>query len=199
MLRRHSGARLLCVALFPRFFPLGLRAEALLRVARLRRSFVVLRAECLPLLPCCGGSPLFKRPALGRDAVCRHAHACRRLIHKVDGLVGQKAVRQIALRERHRRCERVIADAEPVVLLIARPQPAQDGERLFPIRLSDLHALEAPLERRVLFDILAVLRKRRCTDDADLSAPERGLQDVRRVHRAFGAACADDGVQLVDK
>ena len=62
-----------------------------------------------------------------------------------------------------------------MVLFIARAQPAQDGECFFPIGLCDLYALEAPLERRVLFDILAVLGKRRRADDADLSAPERRL------------------------
>ena len=36
-------------------------------------------------------------------------------------------------------------------------------------------------------------------DDLHLAAPERRLEDVRRVDRALGAAGADDGVQLVHK
>ena len=81
--------------------------------------------------------------------------------------------------------------------LVAWAQRAQDRKRLLLRRLADRDGLKAALERRVLFDIPPVLGKRRRADHAELSAPQRGLEDVRRVHRALGAARADDGVQLV--
>ena len=59
--------------------------------------------------------------------------------------------------------------------------------------------LEPPLERRVLLDVLPVLVERRRADRVQLAAREHRLQHVRRVHRAFGRAGADDGVQLVDE
>ena len=59
--------------------------------------------------------------------------------------------------------------------------------------------LEAPLERGVLLDVLAVLVERRRADRVQLAAREHRLQHVRRVHRAFGRAGADHGVQLVDE
>ena len=59
--------------------------------------------------------------------------------------------------------------------------------------------LEAPLERRVLLDVLPVLVERRRADRVQLAAREHRLQHVRRVHRPFGRAGADDGVQLVDE
>ena len=62
-----------------------------------------------------------------------------------------------------------------------------------------MHRLEAPLERRVLLDVLAVLVERRRADGVQLAAREHRLEHVRRVHRAFGRAGADDGVQLVDE
>ena len=62
-----------------------------------------------------------------------------------------------------------------------------------------MHRLEAPLERRVLLDVLPVLVERRRADRVQLAAREHRLQHVRRVHRPFGRAGADDRVQLVDE
>ena len=61
------------------------------------------------------------------------------------------------------------------------------------------HRLEAPLERGVLLDVLAVLVERRRADAAQLAARERRLQHVGGVGGAFGGAGADDRVQLVDE
>ena len=63
----------------------------------------------------------------------------------------------------------------------------------------DQHLLEAPLERRVLLDVLAVLVERGGADAVQLAARERGLQHVAGVHGALGLAGADHGVQLVDE
>ena len=41
--------------------------------------------------------------------------------------------------------------------------------------------------------------KRGRADALQLTAAQRGLDDVRRVHRAFGGTGADDGVQFVDE
>ena len=67
------------------------------------------------------------------------------------------------------------------------------------LRLADEDRLEAPLERRVLLDVLAVLVERRGTDRAQLAAREHRLEEVRRVDGAFGRARSDDRVQLVDE
>ena len=60
-----------------------------------------------------------------------------------------------------------------------------------------MHGLEAPLERGVLLDVLAVLVERGGADRAQLAAREHRLEQVRGVHRALGRAGADDRVQLV--
>ena len=67
------------------------------------------------------------------------------------------------------------------------------------LRLADEDRLEAPLERRVLLDVLAVLVERRRADRAQLAAREHRLQEVRRVDGALRRARADDRVQLVDE
>ena len=59
--------------------------------------------------------------------------------------------------------------------------------------------LEAPLERRVLLDVLLILVERRRADGVQLAARQHRLQHVRGVDRAFGRAGADHGVQLVDE
>ena len=66
-------------------------------------------------------------------------------------------------------------------------------------RLADHHRLEAPLERGVLLDVLAVLVERGRADGVQLAARQHRLEHVGGVHRPFGGAGADDGVQLVDE
>ena len=82
--------------------------------------------------------------------------------------------------------------------LVVRADAFQNLGGLRDRRFADVHRLEAALERGVLFDILAVLLEGGRADDLDVAARERGLQDVRGVHRAFRVARADDVVHLVD-
>ena len=64
---------------------------------------------------------------------------------------------------------------------------------------ADQHRLEAPFERRILFDVLAVFIQRGRADGAQFPARELRLHDVGRVRRAFRRAGADQRVQLVDE
>ncbi len=58
---------------------------------------------------------------------------------------------------------------------------------------------EAAREGGVLLDVLAVLVEGGGADAAELAAGEGRLEHVGRVHRAFGGAGADEGVELVDE
>ena len=66
-------------------------------------------------------------------------------------------------------------------------------------RLADEHRLEAPLERGVLLDMLAIFVERGRADDVQLAARQRRLEQVAGVHRAFALAGADQRVHLVDE
>ena len=66
-------------------------------------------------------------------------------------------------------------------------------------RLVDEHRLEAPRQRRVLLDVLAVFVERGGADAMQLAARQRGLEQVGGVHRAVGLAGADERVHLVDE
>ena len=77
------------------------------------------------------------------------------------------------------------------------PRRIDDG--VLDRRLRDEHGLEATGQRRVLLDVLAVLVERGRADAVQFAAGERGLQEVRGVHRAFGLAGADQRMHLVDE
>ena len=121
------------------------------------------------------------------------------LVEEVYRLVRQEAVGYVAVAELGGRDDGLLRDLDPVVRLVAVPETEEDRHRLVHRRLVDEHGLEAPLERRVLLDVLAVLVERGRPDDLKLAPRERGLEHVRGVDRALGAAGPDDGVQLVDK
>src|SRR5205823_9385071 len=78
-------------------------------------------------------------------------------------------------------------------------QPAQDLHRVVGRRLLDADLLEAPLERGVALQVLAVLIERRRTDRLQLAAGEGWLEDRRGVDRALGSAGTDEVVELVDE
>ena len=61
------------------------------------------------------------------------------------------------------------------------------------------HRLEAPRQRGVLLDVLLVFVERGGADAMQFAARQRGLEQVRRVHRAVGLAGADERVHLVDE
>ena len=86
-----------------------------------------------------------------------------------------------------------------MVDLVALAQSAENRNRVLDGRLADEDRLESPLERRVLLDVLAILVEGRGADRMELAAGQHRLEHLRRVHRPFGGAGADDGVQLVDE
>ena len=123
----------------------------------------------------------------------------RGLVDEVDRLVGQEAVGDVAVAQRRRGDRRRVLDADLVMDLVALLQPAQDRDRVLDGRLVDLHRLKAPLERRVLLDVLAVLVERRRADRPQLAAGEHRLEQVGGVDGALRGARADDRVQLVEE
>ena len=136
---------------------------------------------------------------LGRQRVDLDAQLRGRLVDEVDRLVGQEAARDVAIGQHRRADERRVLDAHAVVHLVALLESAQDADRVLDRRLADVHLLEAPLERRILLDVLAVLVERGRADHAQLAAGEHRLDHVAGVHRSLGAAGADDRVELVDE
>ena len=102
---------------------------------------------------------------------CRHAgdpQSRRRLVHQVNGLVGEKAVGNILHRKLHRRLQSLIGDLHFVVCLVPRTEPRKDAQGLLLGGLPHRHRLEPPLQSRVLLNVETVFLHRGCTNDADL-------------------------------
>src|SRR5690606_13082649 len=134
-----------------------------------------------------------------RDLDVREVDARAGLVHHVDGLVREVAVGDVALGELHREVEGLLAEADVVVLLVAVLDVVQDLAGLVRGGGLDEDLLEAPVERAVLLDELAVLVERGGADALDLAARQGRLEHVARVERAGGAAGADERVELVDE
>ena len=128
-----------------------------------------------------------------------HLQPRGRLVDEVDGLVGQEAVGDVAVGKRRGGDQRAVGDAHAVMLLVLLLQAAQDGDGILHGRLGDEDRLEAPGERRILLDVLAVFVERGGADAVQLAARQRGFEQVAGIHGALGLAGADDGVQLVDE
>ena len=87
-----------------------------------------------------------------------------------------------------------------VVLLEARFQPGEDGDRLRDRRLGYIYFLETSRKCMIFLKNTAVLCVRRRADAANLAIRKHGLDQVARVHDATGCrTCADDRVDLVDE
>ena len=125
-------------------------------------------------------------------------HVRARFVDQVDGLIRQEAVGDIAFgKDNGLPCD-LRRDHNAVIGLVVVRNAAQDRNGFVDGRLRHDHRLEPALQRGVLFNVLAVFREGRRADDLDLSARERRLEDIRRVHRAFGVARTDQIVYLVD-
>ena len=99
-----------------------------------------------------------------------------------------------------RRHQRRVADLDPlVVFLVARPQAFKDLDGGLGAGFVDEDGLQAPFQRLVLLDILAVLVQGGGADALQLAAGERRFQHVGGVHRTLGGPGADQRVHLVDE
>ena len=135
----------------------------------------------------------------GRNALQLHRQPAGGFVHQVDRLVGQEAVGDVAMRQLGGCHQRRVLDLDAVVGLVARLQAAQDGDGVLHVGFADVHRLETTFQRRVLFDVLAVLVQRRGPDAAQFAAGQGRLQQVGGVGAAFGSSGPDDRVQFVDE
>ena len=86
------------------------------------------------------------------------------LVDKVDGLVGQETVANVAVRKLSGGDDGLVLDTHAVVHLVALLQATQDADGVGHRRLVNEHALESALQCLVFLKVLLVLGKSRCTD-----------------------------------
>ena len=128
-----------------------------------------------------------------------HAHARSRLVDGVDRLVGEQARGQVAGRERYGGAEGLVGELHVVVLLVTGSDAAEYLDGFVDGGFVHEDGLEPALEGGVLLDGLMVFLHRGGAHDLQFAAREGGLEDVRGVHRAFGAAGAHERVDLVEE
>ena len=109
----------------------------------------------------------------------RQQHLCRaNLVDHVDGLVGQLAVMNVAVRQFHRRGQRLVAVFDPMMFLVIGLQAAQDFNGVLDRRLVDVDLLETADQRPVFLEVVPELLVRGRADAAERTAGERRLQEI---------------------
>ncbi len=126
-------------------------------------------------------------------------HHGRGLVDKIYGLVRKKAVGDIAMRKFGGRHDGIVLDAHPVVAVEPFLDAAQDGNGVGDAWLVHMHGLKAPLQGRVLFDVLLVFVQGGGADAMQFTASQFGLEQIAHVHRTFGLAGSDYIVDFIDE
>ena len=126
---------------------------------------------------------------LVRHALQLHRQPAGRLVHQVDGLVGQEAVGDVAVRKVGRRHQGRVLDLDPLVMgLVAGLQAAENGDGVLDRGLADEDRLKAAFQGGVLFDVLAIFVERGGADAAEFAAGQGGLEQIGGVGAAFRPA-----------
>ena len=161
-------------------------------------SFVGFLAECLffnlKLHNLSGYFVQFRRHAVdfGSDS-------CSRFVHQVDGLIRQESVADITVGKRCTCNQSTVRNSDAVMDFKTLFQASEDGNRIFHRRLIDQHLLESSFECGVFFDVFTIFIQGRSTDAVKLASCQFRLQEVARIHRAFGSACAHDIMNFIDE
>ena len=122
-----------------------------------------------------------------------------RRVQHAHRLVRQLPPGNIPMRQPHGRRNRLIENAQVVMLLERRLDAAQHRARNLFGRLLHLHHLEPSRQCRVLLKILLVLRPRGRGDGAQLTARQRRLQKIGRIALSRLPPRADHGVRFIDE
>mmetsp|Transcript_24617 Transcript_24617/g.41127 ORF Transcript_24617/g.41127 Transcript_24617/m.41127 type:complete len:578 (+) Transcript_24617:1095-2828(+) len=163
-------------------------------------------ASLLEVLPTDGAILLLKKrlkllvqvARLLRERSVPEAHAGAGLVHKIDRLIGEEAVRNELVCELGSLLQSLIGVGELVVGFVTLAKSLKDADAVIHGGLRHHHGLEAALEGGVLLNVLAVLIQSGCANALQLSTGKRGLQDVGGIDSALGGTSTDKRVHLVD-
>ena len=78
-------------------------------------------------------------------------------------------------------------------------EASENRNRVLNIWLLHNDRLEATFQSRVLFDVLAIFIQRRGTNAVQFTTSQGWLQEVGSIHRTFGIARADDGMEFINE
>ncbi len=92
----------------------------------------------------------------------------------------------------------IIRNRQLVVLLVALPQTKENLDSFIYGRLTHHHRLEAALEGRIAFDVLAILIERCGTNTLQLTPRQSRLEDICRINRPFGGTGTNEGMHFIN-
>ena len=136
---------------------------------------------------------------VSRGSHALDAHTSTSLINKVNSLIRQEAVVDVAIREGSGGNQCLVRDGYAVVSLVLIADTAQNLNSEIHARLRHVHRLETTLKSGVLLDVLTVLIQSGSTDGLQLTASQLRLQNRGRVNCALCSTGTDQRVNLVNK
>src|SRR5438105_2644470 len=103
---------------------------------------------------------LHPSPSPARSSGDREASAARFAKPCSDRLIWQNPPLNVPIAQHRGRDDRGVGNANAVMRFVALLEPAEDRDGILDTRLADVDRLEPPLQRRVFFDVLAILIER---------------------------------------
>src|SRR3979411_1111207 len=120
------------------------------------------------------------RQFLGQRGLAQF-HASTSPVDQVDSLIWQETIWNITVRMRDRKIDGVVGISDRVKFFVALFYAKQNFDGVGLVRRRNFYGLEAPLQRAIFFDRLAIFSGRGCADALNFTARESWLQDVGRV------------------
>ena len=122
-----------------------------------------------------------------------------RLVHKVNRLVRQETVGDVAVRKFDSRNKGIILDTHLVVVLVALLQTSHDRYRSCRGRLIHHDHLEPSFEGLVSLEILLILVKSGRSYGTEFASCQGGFKDIGCIHGTRRASGTDQGVDFVNE
>ena len=123
----------------------------------------------------------------------------RRLVHQINGFVGQKTVGDVTVGEFDGGNNSIVLDAHAVVEFVFFFDTAQNRNGIWHVGFVHQNQLKTPLQSLVFFDVFLVFFKRGGSNGVQFAARQCGFEQVGRVHGTFAAARANERVDFVNK
>ncbi|GBE30319.1 hypothetical protein BMS3Bbin04_01351 [bacterium BMS3Bbin04] len=120
-------------------------------------------------------------------------------IENVDGLVRQKAVRDVSVRQKYRLAQTLFIEQDAVVVFVIFLQSFQNLNGFIRARWINQQLLEATFEGAIFLNVLTIFVQRRRPDALQLTARQSWFEHIGSVQASRCRASPYDGVQLVNE
>ena len=134
-----------------------------------------------------------------RNVCVLHVFPAPGFVQRINGLVGQGAVGDIAFGKVHAGIDGIRSVGDMVMVLVAVLDVLEDGDGVFGTRRLKCDALETTVKGSVLFNGLSELVDGGGSNALYLAACQGRFEDVCSVERTRSPSGTDDGMDFVDE